>query len=532
MSFRHLLLHGFLPHFLPLLHVMAGTPEGSSALLSAVTAVVKRQQVANCALAALIEKGGQVMPAAAGVMAAIPGPAGKAMAQLLVEDTSRAVTEAIDQGLLLAEAASHLMARATAMTDPVLAPLAGYLAATQLPPGQVSRPWAVVAAVTWVMAYAGVKELGYSTSHLLKPGSAQVEAFKEAMEAALAQQHAAAVSKQATQLVKMAGGGAAEAEQLAQQLQRMWLGPDVDVPTGLSGAEGEGPAAGEASAAGPGTTRSSSGGGSSSGSGGSNSDGSGSGGGGGQTGCSSHGSAAKQGHWVKVPEILTDLCNRGAFNLPEVLAAGDPSQWSSALGPTTEEDLRVASTALLAACKAAGAVAQLPGLLKQLQPIMTHQPWGRAMAHGAWGQRIGQPTTMGAFVDLDAWATPLTPLLARLLPAQQAAELQKLAAAAQGDIVPGRDMTDRVLSLLGHVVAPGAPGCSYPGCCNLEGRSEAELPTQVCSQCKGARYCCREHQLAHWKAGHKEGCKAAQAAAQQVHSMAAATKVGACEMPS
>jgi hypothetical protein len=30
------------------------------------------------------------------------------------------------------------------------------------------------------------------------------------------------------------------------------------------------------------------------------------------------------------------------------------------------------------------------------------------------------------------------------------------------------------------------------------------------------RYCCREHQVAHWKAGHKEVCQAAQAAAQQV----------------
>jgi hypothetical protein len=79
----------------------------------------------------------------------------------------------------------------------------------------------------------------------------------------------------------------------------------------------------------------------------------------------------------------------------------------------------------------------------------------------------------------------------------------------------------QVLGLLGHVVAPGAPGCSNPGCCNMAGRSEAELPLQVCSKCRGARYCCREHQVAHWKAGHKEVCRAAQAAAQQVQHGAA-----------
>jgi hypothetical protein len=113
-----------------------------------------------------------------------------------------------------------------------------------------------------------------------------------------------------------------------------------------------------------------------------------------------------------------------------------------------------------------------------------------------------------------------------LLPAQQAAELQETAAEVQRDEVTNRAVltpatSARVLGLLGHVVAPGAPGCSYLGCCNLEGRSEAELRVQVCTSCRGARYCCREHQVAHWKTGHKEVCQAAQAAVKQVRQSTA-----------
>jgi hypothetical protein len=124
------------------------------------------------------------------------------------------------------------------------------------------------------------------------------------------------------------------------------------------------------------------------------------------------------------------------------------------------------------------------------------------------------------------WALLLAPLLAVLLPAQQAAELQEAAAGVERDVhgFMKADLTPEqvthVLGLLVHVVVPDAPGCSYPGCCNMEGRSEAELPVQACRNCRGVRYCCREHQVAHWKAGHKEVCLAAQAAAQQVKGVA------------
>ncbi|KAG2500474.1 hypothetical protein HYH03_002040 [Edaphochlamys debaryana] len=57
--------------------------------------------------------------------------------------------------------------------------------------------------------------------------------------------------------------------------------------------------------------------------------------------------------------------------------------------------------------------------------------------------------------------------------------------------------------------------CSYPGCANLAGPSEAALPLKACGGgCRGAaRYCSRECQQAHWREGHREPCQAAAAAA-------------------
>jgi hypothetical protein len=218
------------------------------------------------------------------------------------------------------------------------------------------------------------------------------------------------------------------------------------------------------------------------------------------------------------------MCTVGAFKLDQVLAAGDPAQWSTALGPSSEKDLWVASSALVAACKLAAALAQLPMLLQQVQPIMAQQLWGRELVDNrdmfdARNSLIVQQC--GKVAD---WALLLAPVLAMLLPAEQAAELQKAAADVQRNAAGMVQLTNatvtHVLGLLQHVVVPGVPGCSYPSCCNLEGRSEAELPTQVCSKCRGARYCCREHQAAHWKAGHKQACQAAAAAAQKVQRLA------------
>jgi hypothetical protein len=181
---------------------------------------------------------------------------------------------------------------------------------------------------------------------------------------------------------------------------------------------------------------------------------------------------------------------------------------------------------LLVACKAAGAVAQLPRLVLQLRPILQQQSWWQDMARSAWGVRLMSSNLLADFVDVAMWSLLLAPVLGLLLPGDQAAQLQGLAKDAMdaaGSIVVtvSGDLVRQLLGLLGQVGSAGTPGCSYPGCCNLAGRSESELPLQVCTKCRGARYCGREHQVAHWNAGHKEVCKAAKAAVQQVHSSAA-----------
>lgn len=139
----------------------------------------------------------------------------------------------------------------------------------------------------------------------------------------------------------------------------------------------------------------------------------------------------------------------------------------------------------------------------------------------AGGKGLAWPNSERMFISQALWTLGLAPVVSLLLPPPQAAELQAVAAGNWAEVRIPNEQVISVVSLLGHVVVPGAPGCSYPGCTNLNGRSEAELPLQVCSKCRGARYCCREHQVAHWKAGHKGQCQAAQAAAQQVCSKAA-----------
>ncbi|GLC41689.1 hypothetical protein PLESTB_000688200 [Pleodorina starrii] len=49
--------------------------------------------------------------------------------------------------------------------------------------------------------------------------------------------------------------------------------------------------------------------------------------------------------------------------------------------------------------------------------------------------------------------------------------------------------------------------CANPSCVNLEGDSEAELGLAACGGCGAVGYCCRECQVAHWRAGHKAECK-------------------------
>lgn len=58
----------------------------------------------------------------------------------------------------------------------------------------------------------------------------------------------------------------------------------------------------------------------------------------------------------------------------------------------------------------------------------------------------------------------------------------------------------------GRASASASPTGKLPQCCWLEGCSSAA--TSRCAKCKVARYCSSEHQIAHWKFGHKTGCTA------------------------
>ncbi|GLC41679.1 hypothetical protein PLESTM_001227800 [Pleodorina starrii] len=49
--------------------------------------------------------------------------------------------------------------------------------------------------------------------------------------------------------------------------------------------------------------------------------------------------------------------------------------------------------------------------------------------------------------------------------------------------------------------------CANPSCVNLEGDSEAKLRLAACGGCGAVGYCCRDCQVAHWRAGHKAECK-------------------------
>jgi hypothetical protein len=483
-----------LPAALPALHVAASSPKGSRALLSAITTAVKGQQVANCIIEQLVKAGGELVPAAIEVRGAVPGPVGAKLAQRLAKQREVAVASAVDDGLSMVRLASKLFTRAAGLVDPQLAPLAAYLAARKLPPGQKSKPWAVEAAVLMDLCPSSDSEGAYGYSRHLVRCPAQVAGINRALAQALAAQHAAAARQQAAKL-SQAGGGAAEAEQLCQQLQGLWLGRDQGVLAGLSHTErqalmvGQMPPAGSTTNAVPAgnSSRRSSGSGS--------------------------GSATLD--VSDIPQLLQ------TYGIPqeEVAAAGNPAEWASGLGPASEQDLRVAATALLAACKAAGAGAQLPLLVREAQPLLEQQAWCQELARGPWGQKLLGSDILTDFVDVAIWALLLAPALALLLPAQQAAQLHSLADGAMDSVeslenVLTGEKVMQLLGLLGQVVAPGAPGCSYPGCCNLEGRSEAELPLQVCTRCRGVRYCCREHQMTHWKSGHKEACQAAAGAAQ------------------
>jgi hypothetical protein len=217
-------------------------------------------------------------------------------------------------------------------------------------------------------------------------------------------------------------------------------------------------------------------------------------------------------------------------------SANTASSAGGGVPPVTPGDITVAANALLVASKAAGALLGVPQLLEQVLNVLItvrglssppEVPHIRTFA-----EKCG--VLSAALREVAEWAVLLHPLLVQLLPAEQGQVLaglrsrlgggggsNRVGQQASGTAVSSnqRLSAEEVAAVLGalqHVVIPGQPGCSNPRCCCLEGVSEAAVKTQVCAACRGVRYCSAACQKAHWRAGHKEVCKAAQAAAKAV----------------
>ena len=59
----------------------------------------------------------------------------------------------------------------------------------------------------------------------------------------------------------------------------------------------------------------------------------------------------------------------------------------------------------------------------------------------------------------------------------------------------------------GRLEARRARGWTPRPCAHCGAREPEPHVFKVCSRCRDPAYCCREHQVAHWKAGHKAACR-------------------------
>jgi hypothetical protein len=197
---------------------------------------------------------------------------------------------------------------------------------------------------------------------------------------------------------------------------------------------------------------------------------------------------------------------------------------ASSAAAASAAELDLSAIALLVACRAAGALGGLPGLLGKLGPVITAACEGDTYGLMAVrGSTCNIEHLQHKVKGLAVWAVKLQPLLCKLLPPEHAAVVE--AGAGRGAEALGEEEVKDVLAALAHVHTPLQPGCHNPLCSNLEGPSEAELPTQACSGCKGVFFCCKECQKDAWKA-HSAACKAAMAAAAKAVEEAAAGAVG------
>jgi hypothetical protein len=471
-------MYVLLPGHLPEMALFYSRPSTVRATLSAVTSLIKALQGGIVAVEMMMQHPTNKAAAAAAIAAAVPWVTERALsAEYLQYDHLWLSTLGLSRDI--AELAVQHLGRAALLLDPepytaTIAAAATAAAAAGPRLGRDSRVWVQETALL-----GGQPDSLAAYKTLVKACPQRVGGNSERFQRCVAAMHQAAAARQADQLAKQSG---ADAAALAEQLQALHLGSGT---SSMGGDSGDATAAATAAAATRKRVQAGASGGVASTAG--------------RSGSSSSSSAASS-------------------------AGGVP--------PGTPGDITVAANALLVACKAAGALAGVPQLLQQaLETFIAHRAVPTDPEHLAvFKERTERLSAV--LLDLAEWAVLLHPVLVQLLPAEHGQVLVGLhrrlvgssssssstAGAAQGGRGSiGSLSTEEVAAVLGalqQVVIPGQPGCSNPRCCSLQGVSEGEMKTQVCVGCRGARYCSTACQRAHWRAGHKEVCKAVQAAAK------------------
>jgi hypothetical protein len=477
-----------LPTHLPEMALFYSKPTTAHATLSAVISTTKWLQGRALALEMLLKHPapgsavGASAAAAAAVMQAVPGASGLELVELMRLPPFKLATLTLTAASILADVAVQSLVRPAALLDAATFEGAAAAALASAPAGRRSRAWLIEAALladqpdTYLdtgglaLALATYKRQVLSKPQLLA-------SILQQLQQGVGAHQAAAAARQAAKLAKKQGG---DAGKLTEHLQALQVGAS-------SSRSGGGDA-------------------------------------------NSHPDTLLQGALMAEADTSSFPASSPAGGVP----------------PVTPGDITVAANALLVACKAAGALLGVPQLLDQLSTAMkTRQQWpAGSFALGMAGHAFDAEIKglLAAVQEVAEWAVLLHPLLVQLLPVEQGQVLVDLrgrlggggggsssncssvrqqASGASNQRLSAEEVA-AVLGALQHVVIPGQPGCSNPRCCCLEGVSEADVKTQVCAACRGARYCSAACQKAHWRAGHKEVCKAAQAAAKAAATATAA----------
>jgi hypothetical protein len=484
-----------LPGNLPAMQQFYSSPPTTRAVLGAVSSLTKWLQASLVTLSTLLQHPTDTAAAAgedtAAGLSCVAGRLGGVHEDTSVQNPETLWRATIDGSIRLADLAVRNLGRAALLLDSVTLeePAAVAAAAMSGCAGSSNRAWFMEQVLSAGPQPGQGAVLGRADCNLavykalleeLGPGPQPLHGIAQRLQPEFTAMHQAAAARQAAALGKKQGTDAAA---IAEQLQTLHLG------VGVSNA-GDGPPAHAAAAA-------------------------------------------------SIPAAAAAVCvsSTSVASSPGGVPAGTPG------------DVTVAANALLVACKAAGA---LQGALQLLVEFVTGSMGHKLMpvdsAHLASQHR--QIHRLSAAVqELAEWAVLLHPLLVQVLPAEHGQVLVGLAGRLAGSSssssssrlfgrlvgmvsqqVPESKLSDAevaaVLGALQHVVIPEQPGCSNPRCCCMEGVSEAAMQTQVCVACRGARYCSTACQRAHWKGGHKEACKAVQAATEAAAEAAVGSSLG------